>query len=113
MKPNYQYSDLTPDQLRRSNGCGSSFLPAVLFRLPRFLFPKISQACDCHDIGYQQGGSLADKQAIDDQLVEDFLDWSRSGKFWIVRKWRFGLTRIIELALETKLSEMCWKAARR
>lgn len=109
MKQNYQYSDLTPDQLRRTNGCGSSFLPAVLFRLPRFLFPGISKACDCHDIGYQLPGTLNDKYAHDAQLVEDFLEWSRAGGGWFTRAWRFKVAHLVWWSLDTKLSEACWE----
>jgi hypothetical protein len=113
MDSNYRYSDLTPDQLKRSNGCGSSFLPAAMFRLPRFLFPRISKACDCHDVGYQIPGTLEDKWAHDAQLVEDFLEWARAGGNSVVQAWRFKVAHIVWWVLDTWLSELCWRWAQR
>ena len=114
MNDNYQYTDLTDKQKKKVNGCGSSFWLAVLFRLPRCLFPLISRACDCHDIGYQETGlNLAEKWALDAQLVEDIREVARRSSNPFVRWWKFRISDLVEWALDTKLSEMCWRAAKR
>jgi hypothetical protein len=113
MKENYRYGDLTYVQLEQSNGCGSSFFLAFMFRLPRCLFPKISRCCDCHDIGYPLAKTIEEKQALDDQLVEDFLEWARAGNNWFVRRWRFGVANVVWWSLDTALSEMCWRWTQR
>lgn len=112
MNDNYTYSDLTPGQLKRANGCGSSYWLAAVFRLPRFLFPRISKACDCHDIGYQNGDpdDMDEKQALDAQLVEDIRCIARECG-WIRRKYLMGVSNLVEYALDTKLSAMCWREA--
>ena len=112
MRNNYTYDDLTPEQLKTANGCGSSFWMAAMFRLPRCLFPRISKACDCHDIGYQNGDpdDLDEKYALDAQLVEDIREIARkSGS--VTRWYKMGIADLIEFALSTKLSEKCWKEA--
>lgn len=112
MNDNYTYADLTPGQLKKANGCGSSFWLAAVFRLPRFLFPRISKACDCHDVGYQSGRpwDIYEKQALDAQLVEDIRGIARE-RGWVLRKYLMGVSNIVEYALDTKLSEMCWREA--
>ncbi len=112
MKENYQYPDFSQEQIKSANGCGSSFWLAMPFRLPRLLFPGISKACDCHDIGYSETGpEIEEKWALDAQLVEDIrVIARRSG--WFMRRVKLKIADLVEYALDTKLSEKCWRAAK-
>ena len=112
MRNNYTYNDLTPAQIKTANGCGSSFWMAAMFRIPRWAFPRISKACDCHDIGYQSGNpnDLDEKYALDAQLVEDVREIARESGI-MTRWYKMRIADLIEFALNTKLSEKCWMEA--
>lgn len=64
------YWNATPSQRERlCNGCGTSGIP-----VPDTIYGlSITVACDIHDIGYQIGDTLADKEQADREFLNNML----------------------------------------
>lgn len=106
---------LTDEQLKTTNGCGSSAWFAKPFRLPKWLVdPKIHCACCNHDIVYQDKAKTSpfQKSIADAQLYNAIVD-DAMGSGWIAKNFKLAVAEIVYHALKSKISWWCWKAAKK
>lgn len=99
--------ELTKEELKNTNGCGSSYWLAWIFRIPKWIWPGGFRCCNRHDVRYQ---NKEDKEHADDELLDC---WYYSA-FHGPRIFRFIRLKIADLgywALNTKLSNLCYKKA--
>ena len=106
---------LTDEQLKTTNGCGSSAWFARPFRLPKWLVgQKIHCACNVHDLAYQDitNTTRLYKRFADTQLYNAIVD-DAMGSRWIMRHFKLAIAEIVYHALKSKISWWCWKAAKK
>lgn len=96
--------DITPEQLKTTNGCGSSYWLAWIFRIPKWISKKLYCCCGCHDIQYQE---MRDKEVSDLELRACVRHSALNGPWW--QKWiKWKTGDLMFWALNTKLSMECF-----
>ena len=117
--------ELIPEQLVTTNGCGSSYWAAWVFRIPRWMSAPFTRCCDRHDIRYQEGDYTLDadpagegrsyvklitKEHHDDELYNCWYYAAFQGP-----KWKRGvLLRMADIGywmLNSRLSDACYLRA--
>lgn len=102
---------LTQEQLKTTNGCGSSFFLARFFRIPKWVSSMFWKCCNRHDIRYQEGMFLEEKQRADDELLDCMYYSAYHGKRW--KRWfLLKIADITYWCLSTRLSDMCFSTAK-
>ena len=99
--------DLTIEELKTTNGCGSSYWLAWVFRIPKFIWPGAYRCCNRHDLRYQ---NKEDKQRSDDELYDCWYYSAFHGPEYL-RGFRLKIADLGYWALNTKLSNHCYKEA--
>jgi len=97
---------LTKEELKHTNGCGSSYWLARPFRIPDFVSKAFTRCCDFHDISYQ---NQEDKDRVDDELLDCWYYnayHSPKGQRW----WKLKLADLGYWAITSKLSGVCYRA---
>ena len=106
-----QCKELTENERKTTNGCGSSYWLAWPFRIPKFVSKSFYCACCCHDIAYSKGRTIEDKHRADDNLKDDmYYSAYRSNRFQKYIKLR--VADLVYWCLSSKLSDKCFKKAR-
>lgn len=109
-----QCPGITEEQLKTTNGCGSSAWYAWIFRIPKWFSHDFWCYCNTHDIIYQDPAlrSLVFKFRADDALINAMYDSAFLGSIWL-RYPRYLIATLTWYALSTKVSEWCWYRAKR
>ncbi|MBF0414121.1 MAG: hypothetical protein HQK70_15630 [Desulfamplus sp.] len=94
--------------LATTNGCGSSYWLAWIFRIPKWFSHEFYCACAEHDILYQEGVWLSDKIFADNLLISKLYESAINDNSFIRAEIKFLVIEIIAFALSTKLSELCF-----
>jgi len=102
--------ELSADELKTTNGCGSSYPAAWIFRIPKWLSNSLFRCCNRHDIKYQLGMSLKEKHLADDELL-DCIYYSAYHGSRYTRYVKTCIADIVYLCLSTKLSDICFTRA--
>ena len=102
--------ELTPQELKITNGCGSSFIFARPFRIPKWISRQFWRCCNRHDIRYQRGVDPVEKAMADDELLDCMYYSAFHGPWWN----RWILLTVADLTywcLGTWLSDWCFHVA--
>lgn len=96
--------DLTDNQMKLTNGCGSSYWLVWLFRVPKWLSEKMFCCCGCHDYQYLM---QKDKEIADLELKACiYYNAFKSPKY---QRWaKIKIANLIYWALNTKMSQKCY-----
>ena len=100
--------ELTEAQLSTTNGCGSSYPAAWIFRIPRWVSRAFFRCCNRHDIRYQLGVTLQHKWEADDELL-DCMYYSAFHGPWYQKNAKLTLADFVYTCLRSRLSEKCFK----
>ncbi len=101
--------ELTKRELKSTNGCGSSFVLAWPFRIPRWISKAFTRCCNRHDLRYQR---RKDKAFADDELLDCMYYDAYHSNRW--QKWyKLKLADFTYKCLNTKLSQKCYDAAKK
>lgn len=100
------------NELKKTNGCGSSYWLAWIFRIPKWVSKDFWCACNCHDLYFQEYVTLEKKQYADDLLYDLFYYYSYKDKIIWRRNIKTKIADIVYLCLSTKLSEICFLKAK-
>ena len=103
-------NELTKEELKTTNGCGSSYWVAWIFRIPKWLSRMFWRCCNRHDVKYQAGKSIGTKQRADDELYDCMYYSAYHGPRW-KRRLLLALADFTNWCLSTKLSDKCFMAA--
>ena len=104
-------SPLTSEQLKTTNGCGSSFWLARPFRVPKWISRQFWACCNRHDIRYQKGKNLAQKYQADDELYDCMYYSAYHGPRW--KRWfLLKMADFTYWCLSTRLSFMCFNVSK-
>jgi len=103
----YECVELTPEELKTTNGCGSSYWVAWIFRIPKWLSKAFFRCCNRHDLGYQKGLTLEQKQRHDDELL-DCMYYSAFHGPWYQKGIKLKIADIAYWCLSTWLSTKCF-----
>ena len=107
-KGNEICSGISDADLATTNGCGSSYWLAWIFRIPKWFSHEFYCACAEHDLLYQEGVFLHDKIFADNLLITKLYE-SAINDPNILRAWiKFIVVDVVAFALSTKLSELCF-----
>jgi hypothetical protein len=101
---------ITDDELKTTNGCGSSYWLAWIFRIPKFISHNFFCCCAFHDLKFQHNNKIEEKHKADDALYDCMYYSAYRSPIW--QKWI--KTKIADLtywALSTKLSDICFLKA--
>lgn len=94
---------------KRINGCGSSFILAWPFRIPKWVNKQFTTCCNRHDLYYMY---QMPKDLADDILYNCWYEEAYQHK-GLKRKLLCKLADFGYWCLNTKLSEMCYEAGKR
>ena len=98
--------ELTKEELKCTNGCGSSYWLARLFRIPDFVSKAFTRCCNFHDRSYAK---QENKNRADDELLDCwYYDAFHSPKWQ--RWWKLKLADLGYWAITSKLSDVCYRA---
>ena len=97
--------ELLPKELQFTNGCGSSYWLAWIFRIPKWSWQGAWRCCNRHDVRYQ---NQEEKERADDELYDCWYYSAMKGSKW-VRGFRLRIADLGYWALNTKLSDSCYK----
>lgn len=97
---------LTPEQLATTNGCGSSYWLASMFRIPKWL--GFHDRCNTHDYAFSIGKTLEEKYEADDELYNAMMYDSFHTKNKIMKAIKIQVTELTYYCLSTKLSDTCF-----
>lgn len=100
---------ITKRMLKNVNGCGSSFPPAYIFRIPKWVSRAFTKCCNMHDVRYQ--AQL--KKELADDLLYNCMYYSAFQTTGLKRYIKIKIADFVYWCLNTKLSEMCYSAADR
>lgn len=105
---------ITSEQLKTTNGCGSSAWYAWIFRIPKWFSHEIWCLCNCHDLKFQDKikRSLIDKWAADDKLYDGIYYVAFHSPKWL-KPLFIQIAEITYWCLSTRISEWCWHRAKR
>ena len=101
---------LTEEELKKTNGCGSSYWAAWIFRIPKWFSKEFYCACCRHDKAYTEGKSLIDKYKADDNLLDEMY-YSAFHSNFIMKRIKLKLADLTYYCLSTKLSDKCFMQA--
>jgi hypothetical protein len=102
--------ELTSAELSTTNGCGSSYILARPFKIPRWVSNQFFRCCNRHDIIYQRESDTTSKHFADDELYNCMYYAAFHGPAWK----RPFLTRLADITywcLNTWLSRICFSVA--
>jgi len=102
--------ELTPKQLKTTNGCGSSYWAVWIFRIPKWVSKAFFRCCNRHDIMYQYGMTKTDKEMADDEIYNCMYYSAYHGP-WYQRWIKTKTADFVYWCLNTKLSQKCFKKA--
>lgn len=102
---------ISKEELKLSNGCGSSFWLAYVFRIPKWLSHAFFCCCSTHDILYQLGKTIKEKHVADDTLY-DCMMYSAFHSPPHQKKLKILLAELVYWALSTKLSDIAYQKAK-
>lgn len=104
---------ITPEQLKTTNGCGSSAWYAWIFRIPQWLSHDLYCKCGCHDLGYQDKTQISweHKRIKDVALVDSLYDSAYMGPVWQCSI-KVVVAEVVWWCLNTWLSKLCYLAAK-
>jgi len=100
-------AELSEEQLKTTNGCGSSYWMAWIFRVPKWVSKSFFRCCNRHDIKYQ---SKVEKAIADDELYDCMYYSAFHGPLW-QKNIKITFADLIYLCLNTKMSNVCFKKA--
>ncbi len=96
--------ELTLEELKGTNGCGSSHWLLQVFRIPKWLSKGLFRCCNRHDLRY---GNLEDKAFADDELYDCWMYvCMHSG--WFKRLWMYPVIEAGYAAVTSKASELAY-----
>lgn len=102
---------LTQEQLNISNGCGSSFWLAYIFRIPKFISQEFYCCCNFHDVNFINGTTIQEKQIADDKLYDCLYYSAYHSPNW--QKWfKIKIADLVYWCLSTKLSDIAYEKAK-
>jgi len=104
--------ELTPEQLKITNGCGSSYWAVWIFRIPKWVSKQFWRCCNRHDLHFQSGKSIIIKWSADDELYNCMYYSAYHSPPW-QKYWKLKLADFIYKCLGTKLSMLCFIKATR
>lgn len=105
-------TEVTKEQLKTTNGCGSSAWFAWPFRIPRWISKAFFRCCNRHDIRYQVGTTIANKWFADDELL-DCMYYNAFHSPWWQRCIKIKVADLVYWCLGTTISKWCFKKAGR
>jgi len=103
---------LEKDKLLLTNGCGSSYWLAWIFRIPRWFSGEFWCICNYHDIFYQEGETIEHKQYADDLLYDSMYYSAYKDPNILRKRVKILIADIAYWCLSTKLSEQCFISAK-
>jgi len=102
---------LTQEQLNNTNGCGSSYWLAWIFRIPKFISYDIWCACNYHDYAYSNSKTLKEKEIADDKLYDAIYYSAFHSPNW-QKPFKTLIADLVYWALSTKLSNLAFEKAK-
>lgn len=96
--------ELTKEELKNTNGCGSSYWLVSWIRLPRWLSESFFHCCNRHDLRYQR---QEDKAFADDELYDCWM-YNAFHSPWWQRGWKIKLAEIGYWCLNSRMSDVCY-----
>lgn len=103
---------ISEEELKTTNGCGSSYWIAWLFRIPKWFSHEFYCACCKHDLKFQREVSLQEKRKADTMLIQELCDSARLDSNLIRARIKWFLIDIVIVLLDTKVSEWCFYKAK-
>lgn len=104
--------ELTPKQLKTTDGCGSSSWFARPFRIPRWASKAFFRCCNRHDIRYQTEDEFEEKCRADDELL-DCMYYNAYHSPWYQKWIKLKIADFVYWCLDTKISDWCFTAAKK
>ena len=101
---------LTKEQLKTTNGCGSSYFLARPFRIPKWISKSFFNCCNFHDVGYTNNTVLINKWEADDNLL-NCMYYSAFHSSWWQKRIKLKVADFVYFCLSTKLSDKCFEKA--
>lgn len=103
---------ITEEEMKTTNGCGSSYWLAYIFRIPKWFSHPIWCACNKHDIKFQNCTTLDEKKIADLELIAA-IEWDGYNDPRPFMRWlKLKIAEKVEWCLNTKLSERCFVKAK-
>jgi hypothetical protein len=102
----HKCKELTKSELRQTNGCGSSYWMARIFRIPKWISKHFTRCCNRHDLRYFNS---YDKAFADDELYNCMYYNAFHSPRW-QRWYKCKLADLTYWALSTRLATKCYNA---
>ena len=101
--------ELTIEQLKNTNGCGSSYPLLWIFRIPKWMSRAFYRCCNRHDLSYQ---NQEGKNSADDELYNCWMYNAYHSPWW-QKHFKIKIAEIGYAAITSKLSNTAYKFGKR